>query len=115
MRVCLAETGSSTGANAKICVAFGRAETALGEAEWAATQTEHFAASVALEWWCAASSTADQTVSSRHNNATFLEIERMLPVQIIPHFDYTETQKKKTRVTDLPMQIRLQWAKGRWM
>ena len=84
MRVCLAETGSSTGANAKMCVAFGRVETALGEAEWAATQTVHLAASDALEWWCAASATADQTVSSRHSSATFFEIERMLAIQRIP-------------------------------
>jgi len=50
MRLCLAETGSRTGAAAKTCSAFGRMETALGEAECAATQTVHLAASVALEW-----------------------------------------------------------------
>jgi hypothetical protein len=49
MRRCLAETGSkhkvATGTN----LAFSGAELTLGEAEWAATQTVHFADSVALE------------------------------------------------------------------
>jgi hypothetical protein len=69
-----------------MCVAFGSVETALGEAEWVAMQTVHLAASVALEWWCAAIATADQTVSSRHSNATFFEIERMSAIQIVPRF-----------------------------
>jgi hypothetical protein len=50
MSRCFAEMGSRTGAAAKTWSAFGRIETALGEAEWAATQTVHLAASVALEW-----------------------------------------------------------------
>jgi hypothetical protein len=86
MRRCLAETGSRTGAEANTWSAFGRTATALGEAECAATQTVHLAASVALEWWCAANATTDQTVSSRQNNATFFEIERMIPIAIIPQF-----------------------------
>jgi hypothetical protein len=50
MRRCLVETGFGRKATSKTKVAFGRVEVALGEAEWAATQTVHFAASVALEW-----------------------------------------------------------------
>jgi len=86
MRRCLAETGSRTGAEAKTWSAFGRMDTAFGEAECAATQTVHLAASVALEWWCAANATTDQTVSSKQSNATFFETERMVAMQIIPHF-----------------------------
>jgi hypothetical protein len=50
MRRCLDEIGSSTKTEAKTNTALGRMETALGEAEWAATQTVHLAASLALEW-----------------------------------------------------------------
>jgi hypothetical protein len=58
-------------------VAFGKLDVALGEAEWAAMQTLHFAASVALEWWCATKATADNNVSSRHINTIDFEIDRM--------------------------------------
>ena len=50
---------------------------ALGEAEWAATQTVHFAASVALECWCVINAIADQNVSNMHTNATLFEIDRI--------------------------------------
>jgi hypothetical protein len=59
-------------------IAFGRVEVTLGEAEWAATQTVHFAASVALEWLCAANATADKNISSKHSQAIGFEIDRML-------------------------------------
>jgi hypothetical protein len=52
-------------------------EWALGEAEWAATQTVHFADSVAFECWCAANAIADQNVSNRHTNAILFEIDRI--------------------------------------
>jgi hypothetical protein len=52
------------------------ADGALGDAEWVATQTEHFAASAALECWCAADTIADQNVSNTNSNAIHLEIER---------------------------------------
>jgi hypothetical protein len=52
-----------------------RVETALGEAEWAVTQTVHFNASVGLEWWCATRATAEKKVSSRHRSAIFFEID----------------------------------------
>jgi hypothetical protein len=58
-------------------VAFGRLEVALGAAECAAMQTEHFNASVALEWWCATTATADHSVSNRHKNAIRFQINRM--------------------------------------
>jgi hypothetical protein len=50
-------------------------ETGLGEAECAVTQTVHFKASVAPEWWCATMAAAEQKVSSRHSNAIFFEID----------------------------------------
>ena len=53
----------------------GRVETAFGEAECAVTQTVHFKASVALEWWCATSEAADQNVNSRHSSAIFFEVD----------------------------------------
>jgi len=59
-------------------------ETALGEAECAATQTVHLAASVALEWRWAANATTEQTVNSKQSNATFFEIERMIAIEMIP-------------------------------
>jgi hypothetical protein len=49
----------------------------LGEAEWTATQTVHFAASVALECWCATNAIADQIVSNKHTKATRFEIDRI--------------------------------------
>jgi hypothetical protein len=58
-------------------VAFSRVEVSLGEAEWAAIQTVHFAASVALEWLWAANATVDQKVTSRQKTATFLENDRI--------------------------------------
>jgi hypothetical protein len=49
-----------------------------GDAEWAATQTVHFAASLALEWWCAAKANADHRVSNKHSHAMRFEICRIL-------------------------------------
>jgi hypothetical protein len=49
MRRCLAATGSARKVDTATNVAFSRVEGALGEAEWAAIQTVHFAASVAFE------------------------------------------------------------------
>jgi len=50
IRRCLAETGFGRKVATGTKVVFGSIEAVLGEAEWAATQTVHFAASVALEW-----------------------------------------------------------------
>lgn len=77
MRRCLAATGSARKVYTARSVAFSRVEVALGEAEWAAMQTVHFAASVALEWLWATNATADQRVSSRQKNATFFENNRI--------------------------------------
>jgi hypothetical protein len=52
-------------------------ELVLGEAEWAATQTVHFADSVAFECWCAANAIADQNVNNAHRHAIRFEIDRM--------------------------------------
>ena len=62
--------------NTAMNVAGRGVEVTWGEAEWAATQTLHFAASVGLEWWCAAKASADQNVSTRHSNATLFNIDR---------------------------------------
>jgi hypothetical protein len=48
MRHCLAATGSARKVDTAMNLALSRAELALGEAEWAAIQTVHFAASVAF-------------------------------------------------------------------
>jgi tetrahydromethanopterin S-methyltransferase subunit H len=74
----LAETGFGRNVATGTNVASGSVEVVLGEAEWAATQTVHFAASVALEWLCATNSTADIKVNSRHIQAIDLEIDRMI-------------------------------------
>jgi hypothetical protein len=49
MRHCLTATGSARKVDTATNLAFSGAEVALGEAEWAAIQTVHFAASVAFE------------------------------------------------------------------
>jgi len=49
MRHCLAATGSARKVDTATNLALSRAEVALGEAEWAAIQTVHFAVSVAFE------------------------------------------------------------------
>jgi hypothetical protein len=51
----------------------GNTEVARGEAECAAAQTVHFAASFALEWWCVTIATAEHKVSTRHSNAIRFE------------------------------------------
>jgi len=76
-RRCLAETGFGWKVATGTKVVFGSTEVVLGEAEWAATQTVHFAASAALEWWCATNATADNNVSNRHIKAIDFEIDRM--------------------------------------
>ena len=49
MKYCLVETGSARKVDTATNPVFSGAELALGEAEWAAMQTVHFAASVAFE------------------------------------------------------------------
>jgi hypothetical protein len=49
MRRCLGATGFARKVDTATNLAFSSAEEALGEAEWAAIQTVHLAASVALE------------------------------------------------------------------
>jgi hypothetical protein len=43
----------------------------------ATTQTAHLADSVLFEWWCATIATADQTVSSRHSEASAFLVEHI--------------------------------------
>jgi hypothetical protein len=45
----LAEAGAGPKVDTETNITLGKLEVVLGEAEWAATQTEHFAASVAFE------------------------------------------------------------------
>jgi hypothetical protein len=58
-------------------VAFDKLEATTGEAECAATQTVHFAASSELEWWCVVSAYADHRVSNKHSQEMRLEIPLM--------------------------------------
>ena len=50
-------------------------EGALGDADWVAAQTEHFADSIALECSCAAAAIADQNVSKTNRHAIRFEID----------------------------------------
>ncbi len=77
MRHCLAETGSARKVDTTTNLAGRGVELVWGEAEWAATQTVHFADSVAFECWCAANAIADQNVSNKHRHAIRFEIDRM--------------------------------------
>jgi hypothetical protein len=79
----LAETGFGRNVATGTNVASGSVEVVLGEAEWAATQTVHFAASVALEWLWVTNSTADIKVNSRHTQAIDLEIDRMIWIRYL--------------------------------
>ena len=49
----------------------------VGAVEWVETQTWQLEDSSALEWWCSTSATADHKVSSKHNDATRFENDRM--------------------------------------
>jgi hypothetical protein len=73
----LAETGAERRTAIRAKVWLGKTAAAVGAAECAATQTVHFAASFALEWWCATNATAEQNVSSRHSSAIFFENDRI--------------------------------------
>jgi hypothetical protein len=77
MRRCLAAIGSARKEDTATNVAFNRVEGAFGEAEWAAIQTVHFAASLAFECSCAANAIADQKVNNRHRHAIRFAIDRM--------------------------------------
>jgi hypothetical protein len=58
-------------------VVYGSLNVALGETEWATTQTVHVPASIVLGWWCAANVHAEQNVTARHSNAAHFENDRM--------------------------------------
>ena len=73
----MAETGFDPEINTRTNVWLGSTAVACGEAECAATQTVHFAASFALEWWCVTSATAEHNVSTRHSNAIRFENDRI--------------------------------------
>jgi hypothetical protein len=76
-RRCLTETGPAAQKVATTTnVACTTTDGVWGDADWAATQTVHLAASVASECLCAANAMADQKVSKRHTNAMLLEIDR---------------------------------------
>ena len=78
MSRCLAGTGAAvTTTETRRKKAFGNLEASTGEAEWAATQTVHFAASMELEWSCDARAYTEHNVSSRHSHAMRFDIDRM--------------------------------------
>jgi hypothetical protein len=56
-------------------------QAAAGEAEWAMTQTEHFASSMELECWCTAKPYADTSISSRQSQAIGFKTDRMKATQ----------------------------------
>jgi hypothetical protein len=76
----------------------GNTEEVCGDAECAVTHTVHFAASVALEWWCVTNPTAEHKVSSRQNNAIRFENERMKPTTTILAKIYTEEATEHNRL-----------------
>ena len=77
----------------KTNVVFASREVALGEAEWAATQTVHLAESVALVWWCAVKATADHRVNRMLNQPTRLQNSCMK----LPYLVTLNLQRKKMR------------------
>ena len=86
-RRCLLETGSTQKVDTTTKVVGRGVEAAVGEAEWAATQTVHLADSVALECWCAANAIADKNVSNTHRNANRFEIDRMATSPLIRYLN----------------------------
>src|ERR1700740_1555346 len=96
-RRCLPETGSALKVETTTKVVGRGVEAALGEAEWAATQTVHFADSVALECWCAANAIADHNVSNTHRHAIRFEIDRMTTTPKIRCLNLYQNGKQKQR------------------
>jgi len=97
----LAETGSRRIAEIRTNEWPGKVEIALGEAECAVTQTVHFKASVALEWWWVTSATAEQKVSSKHSNAIFFEIDCITAAPQVVLKIYTGKVTMTTRARNL--------------
>jgi hypothetical protein len=58
-------------------------------------QTVHFAASLALEWWCATTATAETNVSSRHRNAIRFENDRITIAARTSLKIYTENRNER--------------------
>ena len=79
----MAETGAERVIDARTNVRLGRTAETCGAAEWAVTQIVHFAASLALEWWCATNAAAENNVSSRHRNAIRFENDRITITAVI--------------------------------
>jgi hypothetical protein len=91
----LVETGRGRKVETETNVTFGKSEGTLGDAEWAATQTVHLAASIALEWWWATNANADQIVSIRQTSATRLDHNRILATLETEVRLYTEIESKR--------------------
>jgi len=72
----LVEIGSGRKVDTATNSTLGKVVMVLGEAEWAAIQTVHFADSLAFECRCAANSIADQNASSRQSSAIFFDAKR---------------------------------------
>ena len=63
-RRCLAASGFACNVDTGTNVIVGRLQGDFGEAECAATQTVHVAASLPSEWWCDTRAHADESVST---------------------------------------------------
>jgi methyl coenzyme M reductase gamma subunit len=88
----LAETGSMRSMNIETDVTLDRVEVVFGADECAATQTVHFADSVAFRWLCETNAIADQNVSNIHSHATGLDHDRIMAA-LLSRYDsqiYTE-------------------------
>lgn len=94
-RRCFAETGLARTMNRqRKRTALGSLDAATGEAECATTQIVHCASSSGLEWWCAATPYADNSVSSRHTHAICFAIERMASKPMEPFVESIPKQER---------------------
>ncbi len=100
-RRCWAETGADWKINGRTNVCLGKTDVACGETECAATQTVHFAASFAPEWWCVTSATAEHKVSSRHSHAIRFENDRITMTTKVRFLkSYTEDASQRNRQSE---------------
>jgi hypothetical protein len=82
-------------------IVLGREDEETGDAEWATTQIEHCASSLALECWCVAEAYADNNIRNRQNPAIGFNTHRMMadPVTVADRI-YTEiTAGRKSQIS----------------
>jgi hypothetical protein len=97
----LAETGSMRSMNIETDVTLDRVEVVFGADECAATQTVHFADSVAFRWLCETNAIADQNVSNIHSHATGLDHDRIMAA-LLRGMILKSTPKLGTKATRVP-------------